>query len=112
MKQIKHSPSRVGDISEMDICLRFMKDGWEVFRNVGSSGPIDLVVVDFTTGNVMLLDSKTPTINRRKDGMTTIHAGKLTDEQKNIGVRLVAAYQDRLFIRKDKIKEEIKHEDS
>lgn len=112
MKQVKHSPSRVGDISEMDICLRFMRDGWEVFRNVGSSGPIDLVVVNTTSGNVMLLDSKTPTVNHRKDGITTIQAGKLTDEQKNMGVKLIAAYQDKVFIRKDRIKEEIIDENS
>jgi hypothetical protein len=89
-----------------------MRDGWEVFRNVGSCGPIDLVVVDTTTGNVMLLDSKTPTVNRKKDGTLTVHAGKLTDEQKSMGVKLIAAYQDKVFIRKDRIKEDLGNENS
>lgn len=112
MSDIKHSPSRVGDISELDVCLRFMRDGWEVFRNVGSSGPVDFVVVNPKTGHVMLLDSKTPTIHKHKDGTVTVQAAKLTPQQLEMGVRVVSTYRDKVFIRKDRIKEKFENEDS
>lgn len=51
---MKFSTSRVGDMSEMTACVWLMQQGYEVFRNVSSAGPIDLVAIK--DGIVTLID--------------------------------------------------------
>tara|TARA_R100001377_G_scaffold319_2_gene312 strand:- start:2224 stop:2499 length:276 start_codon:yes stop_codon:yes gene_type:complete len=67
----------IGDISEFKAVIKFLKEGYMVFKNMSSTGPIDLVLVNFKTGKVRFIDVKT--ISRRKVG-TKINR-TLTKEQ-------------------------------
>jgi len=52
------NPSRKGDISEMEICVKYLKEGWEVFKNVSSVGPCDIIIWNPTTKEMKLIDVK------------------------------------------------------
>ena len=54
--------SRLGDITEINMCAYFMKKGWEVFRNVSSCGPIDIVIFNKETTKYYFIDAKTSNI--------------------------------------------------
>ena len=56
------SGSRLGDITEINMCAYFMKKGWEVFRNVSSCGPIDIVIFNKETTKYYFIDAKTSNI--------------------------------------------------
>ena len=49
----------IGDVSEHRAIIKFLEQGYEVFKNVSSSGPIDMVLVHHETGEVRLIDVKT-----------------------------------------------------
>jgi len=51
-------PSRTGDIAEYYAVTWLWDQGYEVFRNCGCSGPIDIVAVG-PDGNTILIDVKT-----------------------------------------------------
>jgi|TARA_S200002703_G_scaffold28800_1_gene24593 hypothetical protein len=89
--------NRIGDITELDICHHFLEQGFEVFRNVSSSGPVDFVTLDINTGEITLYDSKTVNPYLSKDGRHVVHLTKLSDVQKRLGVMLVGKYGDRLI---------------
>ena len=57
------SPSRKGDISEIDICLHFLNMGYEVFKNMGCSGRVDFIILDKETGEVFLYDANEYTVD-------------------------------------------------
>lgn len=79
----------IGDISEFKAVVKFLKEGYMVFKNMSSTGPIDLVLVNFKTGEVRFVDVKT--ISYRKVG-TKINR-TTTTEQNKLKVELV--YIDR-----------------
>ena len=89
--------NRIGDITELDICHHFLEQGFEVFRNVASSGPVDFVTLDTNTGEIPLYDSKTVNPYFNKDGECVLHLTKLSDVQKRLGVMLVGKYGDRII---------------
>ena len=39
----------IGDVSEYRAIIKFLEEGYEVFKNVSSSGPIDMVLVHHET---------------------------------------------------------------
>jgi len=49
---------KVGDISELEVSTYYMREGWEVFRNVSSNGPADIVIWKPNTGEVKFIDVK------------------------------------------------------
>lgn len=59
--------------------------GYEVYRNVSSHGPVDLIA--FKNGELYKFDVKKCTRFPR-------HRARLTDEQKVLGVKLLAVYDD------------------
>lgn len=85
------SPSRVGDMSEIVATLWLLKQGFEVFRNVGSDGPADLVALDRETGAVTKIDVKTRTAYATKNGEVVSWSSGLKNYQLAIGVRLLVA---------------------
>jgi len=89
--------NRIGDITELDICHYFLEHGFEVFRNVSSSGPVDFVTLDTNTGEITLYDSKTVNPYVSKDGKCVVHMTKLNDVQKRLGVILVGKYGDTII---------------
>ena len=50
---------KIGDISEFKAVIKFLQEGYWVFRNVQGSGPIDMVLVHKETGEVRKIDVKT-----------------------------------------------------
>lgn len=52
-------PNRLGDMAELRACAWLMQQGYEVFRNVGSTGPADLVAWNTFTGDTKFIDVKT-----------------------------------------------------
>ena len=98
------SPSRKGDISEIDICLHFLNMGYEVFKNMGCSGPVDFIVLDKETGEVSLYDAKTPVVYEMQNSMTSVGTGNLNTEQKKLGVKMVTQYNGDVYEDDTKVK--------
>ena len=64
-KHIKHSNSRVGDLSEFYSITWLWDQGYEVFPNAGSQGIIDMIAWHPNTGETILIDVKT-VLDRKK----------------------------------------------
>jgi hypothetical protein len=82
------SPSRKGDFAEFYAVTWLWDQGYEVFKNCGSSGLVDLVAMK--DGEIKLIDVKTidepvhafnPKTGRKNGG-----GGRLSREQKKLGV--------------------------
>ena len=85
-----YTPSRKGDILEIIACGILLKDGYEVFRNISSTGLIDIIAIKDST--TLFLDVKTPQIYKNN-----IRIPRLTDAQKKLGVTIVCVYDDKLY---------------
>ena len=77
---------RKGDISEHYAVTWLWEQGYEVFKNSGCSGAIDLIAMD-SEGNMTLIDVKTAKKDsRRKDKYVSVGGGNLRPDQKKLGV--------------------------
>ena len=87
---IKESPSRKGDFAEFYAVTWLWDQGYEVFINSGSTGPIDMIA--FKDGETVLIDVKT----KRKDYRDNVSRIKdyRTEEQKQLGVVFLAFNPD------------------
>ena len=84
MKPIK-SHSRKGDIAELKAVTFLLEKGYEVFRNCGCDGPVDIVAID-KKNNISLIDVKTLVGN---------YATKQrTSKQKKLGVKILGYNTD------------------
>ena len=71
--------------NELLVAAKFAKDPNKiVFQPIGDKGPIDLLVLDLTTGEYQAWDVKTQ--NYRSDN-SAIYRGR-TDEQRKLGVKI------------------------
>ena len=102
--------SRTGDISELKLVTHYWEKGYEVFRNLGSTGLIDIIVVCPKTKEILLLDVKTPTIKVDNDNITTIYAGHTNDKQRILGVEVVVLHKGKVYTDPIRIKERYKNE--
>lgn len=84
---------KVGDINEFRAVIKFLEEGYWVFRNVQGTGPIDMVLVHRETGEVRKIDVKTTSYRQSWKPGTRI-ARQRTPEQ----VKLKVEYE---FIEKD-----------
>ena len=98
------SPNRKGDIMELSMCLHFLEEGYEVFKNVGCTGPVDFIVLDRETGEVRLYDSKKANAHTAQDNTISAGTSGVTDEQKRLGVRIVTSYNGQVFEDKDRVR--------
>ena len=79
MKRTKeHSTNRKGDLAEFYAVTWLWDNGYEVFKNCGCDGFIDLVARD-SKGNIKLIDVKTA----RRDYRTKDSYTSRTNELKN-----------------------------
>ena len=85
-----YTTSRKGDILEIIACGILLKDEYEVFRNISSTGLIDIIAIKDST--TLFLDVKTPQIYKNN-----IRIPRLTDAQKKLGVTIVCVYDDKLY---------------
>ncbi len=96
---------RKGDISELKVTTHYLENGYEVFRNVCSTGLIDLVVICPKTKQILLYDVKTMTEYKRADNLVNIYANATSEEQRKLGVETVALYKDKIYTNPIRIKE-------
>jgi len=87
VKHIKHTKSRVGDLSEFYAVTWLWDNGYEVFLNAGTQGPIDLIA--YKDGNATLIDVKTESHDPRKEGNYYCTHQVRTELQKELGVKLL-----------------------
>jgi len=85
--KIKHTNSRVGDLSEFYAVTWLWDTGYEVFLNAGTQGPIDLIA--YKDGNATLIDVKTESHDPRKEGNYYCTHQVRTELQKELGVKLL-----------------------
>ena len=67
----------IGTHAELIACAWLIEQGFDVFRNVSPAGPVDIIVRDRDTGEVVSVDvksAKRPTYN--KDGSIRYFADK------------------------------------
>ena len=55
------------------------------------------------TNEITLYDSKTILVSTRKDGTRRIYAGKTTAKQKEVGIKVAALYEGKLYTGTDKV---------
>lgn len=79
--------SRLGDIAEFYAVTWLWDQGYEVFINPGSTGPIDMVA--YKDGKCILIDVKTMVRDHRKPNWWRNAGGSRTEYQKQIGVVLL-----------------------
>lgn len=100
----KFDAKRKGDISEMNMCSALFKRNFEVFKNIGATGLIDIVCVSHQTNKTYLLDVKTPSIyNRKTDGALKINTTPLSYAQNDLGVYLAIIYKDDVLLKNNDI---------
>jgi hypothetical protein len=51
--------SHKGAATELQAAVWLLLNGYEVFRNVSSTGPVDLIAINLERGELLLLDAKT-----------------------------------------------------
>ena len=52
------SKGKIGSISELEICAHYLREGYEVFRNVAPDGPADVILWKPETGELHIIDVK------------------------------------------------------
>jgi|TARA_R110000744_G_scaffold94968_2_gene183612 hypothetical protein len=76
---------KIGDVSEFKAVIKFLEEGYWVFRNVQGSGPIDMVLVHRKTGEIRKIDVKTTSYRQSWKPGTKIYRQR-TPEQVKLGV--------------------------
>ena len=75
----------IGDVNEHRAVIKFLKEGYMVFKNVSSAGPIDMVLIHQKTGEIRKIDVKTTSYRQSWRPGTRIHRQR-TKEQIKLGV--------------------------
>ena len=90
MKPI-NDKSRKGDLGEYYAVTWLWDNGYEVFKNTGCSGPVDLIAMK--KGETTFVDVKTMSIdyyNKNKTKVVYMNKRVRTKAQKKLGVRFLA----------------------
>lgn len=87
------STQTIGDINEHKAIIKFLKEGYWVFKNISVKGPIDMVLIHEKTGEIRKIDVKTTSYRLSWRPGTRI-SRQLSDLQKKLGVELVYLDKD------------------
>ena len=87
------STQTIGDINEHKAIIKFLKEGYWVFKNVSVKGPIDMVLIHEETGEVRKIDVKTTSYRLSWRPGTRI-SRQLSKIQKKLGVELLYLDKD------------------
>ena len=87
------STQTIGDINEHKAIIKFLKEGYWVFKNVSVKGPIDMVLIHEETGVVRKIDVKTTSYRLSWKPGTRISM-QLSKIQKKLGVELLYLDKD------------------
>jgi Holliday junction resolvase-like predicted endonuclease len=85
--------NKKGDHAELLASAWLLEQGYEVFRNVSSTGPIDIVAIK--PGEILQIDVKTCTA-RIDHGVKTLGAGMLNKSAKEYDVKRLFVYAGRV----------------
>ena len=84
--------SRLGDVTETLATAWLMEQGFEVFKNAGCTGPVDLIAMD-RDGKIILIDVKSFIREENKPNLRYKNAR--TDHQKDLGVQVLGYDRDK-----------------
>jgi len=79
---------KIGDVNEHKAIIKFLKEGYYVFKNVSVKGPIDMVLVHEKTGEIRKIDVKTNSYRQSWKPGTRI-CRQRSKEHIKLGVELV-----------------------
>ena len=89
MKHTKNKdPSRLGDIAEHYAITYLWDQGFDVFKNSGCTGPVDMISFDRENGDIVLIDVKTGRRDYR-DPNALANKSMRTPLQKKLGVQIL-----------------------
>ena len=91
--------NRIGDITELKVCSKLLDEGYEVLRNVGSSGMIDIVVFSPISKTTHLIDIKTCNPYHKENGEISYCTGYLKDKQIEINIKIAFLLENKVFIK-------------
>jgi Holliday junction resolvase-like predicted endonuclease len=80
--------SRKGDLAEYYAVTWLWDNGYEVFKNAGCSGPIDMIAMD-NKGEIILIDVKTAQLERNDRATGYFSGHPRTKRQIKLGVRIL-----------------------
>ena len=80
--------NRIGDMAEHYAITWLWDNGYEVFKNCGCTGAIDLIAIS-KTGKTRLIDVKSYTVPKGSKERTRKPSGVRSKEQKKLGVELL-----------------------
>jgi hypothetical protein len=83
----------IGDVNEFKATIKFLKEGYMVFKNVSGVGPIDLVLVHQETGEMRKIDVKTTSYRKSWKPGTKI-CRQRTPEQIKLKVEYIFMEKD------------------
>ena len=90
MKKYNHCDSRKGDLSEFYAVTWLWDRGYEVFKNCGCTGSVDLIAMN-KKGDIKFIDVKSFVPQQRPEGIKgpLSKANSRSSEQKKIGVQIL-----------------------
>lgn len=80
------SPNRAGDFAEYYAVTWLWDQGYQVFKNCGCDGPVDLIAIA-EDGTIIYIDVKTLSYQESTNAYRS--GSKLTDKQKEMGVQIL-----------------------
>lgn len=80
------SPNRAGDFAEYYAVTWLWDQGYQVFKNCGCDGPIDLIAIA-EDGTIIYIDVKT--LNYQESTKAFRSGSKLSAKQKELGVQIL-----------------------
>ena len=92
MKPTKNTDvNRLGDIAEHYAITWLWDQGFDVFKNSGCTGPVDMISFDRENGNIVLIDVKTGSKDHRwPNNKKLSNTGYRSPLQKQLGVRILS----------------------
>jgi hypothetical protein len=92
MKPTKNKDSsRLGDIAEHYAITWLWDQGFDVFKNSGCTGPVDMISFDRENGDIVLIDVKTGNKDLRWPNAKKLWStGYRTPLQKQLGVQILS----------------------
>ncbi len=88
VRSILETTARKGDIAEYYAITWLWDKGYEVFKNAGCNGPIDMVAIK--EGETILVDVKTLRMDHREKSNGRTIRNSRSEEQKKLGVVFLA----------------------
>tara|TARA_R100001594_G_scaffold93078_1_gene127424 strand:- start:59 stop:478 length:420 start_codon:yes stop_codon:yes gene_type:complete len=77
-KKFNNNAKLTGDINEAIIISHLMKSGWDVFKNMSCTGPIDMIAYHRENNQTISLDAKSSGASAYAELSKVIHKGIFT----------------------------------